>query len=307
MVNTPVLFQTFVRVDYARQVWDAIKQAQPKKLYFYSNKGRAEKQGEVECNNKIREWINEIDWDCELHTWFREECVDVYTSLRGAVDWLFNNEEEGIILEDDIVPTQAFFSFCDQMIKKFKNEKNVWYCSGDNFYNLNPSGYDYIFSRYHWMYGWATWRDRWQKIRWDDFRIDEFITSKLPYQLYKSPKQARKRIKQVEGFAEFLKHTKDWDYAFGITIDQNLGFGVFPKEHLIRNIGIYGINHSKVEEIFVNVKPHVVYSCYKIVNEPPFVCCDFDFDYQYYKIRDRERYTLENITKAVVRRINKIF
>lgn len=47
MVNTPVLFETFVRVDYARQVWEAIKVAQPKTLYFYSNKGRPEKEGEV--------------------------------------------------------------------------------------------------------------------------------------------------------------------------------------------------------------------------------------------------------------------
>ena len=100
MVNTPILFETFARVEYARKVWEAIKQAQPKKLYFYSNKGRIDRRGEIDKNNEIRSWINEIDWDCELHTWFRDECVDVYTSLRGAINWLFNNEEEGIILED---------------------------------------------------------------------------------------------------------------------------------------------------------------------------------------------------------------
>lgn len=29
----------------------------------------------------------EVDWDCELH-FFREEYVDVYTSVRGAMDWV---------------------------------------------------------------------------------------------------------------------------------------------------------------------------------------------------------------------------
>ena len=58
MVQTPVLFITFVRPDYARQTWDGIKAAQPKKLYFYSNKGRADKEGEVNCNNEIRAYIN---------------------------------------------------------------------------------------------------------------------------------------------------------------------------------------------------------------------------------------------------------
>ena len=47
MVNTPVLFETFVRVDYARQVWEAIKVAQPKTLYFYSNKARPANAGQA--------------------------------------------------------------------------------------------------------------------------------------------------------------------------------------------------------------------------------------------------------------------
>ena len=46
MVETPVLFITFVRPDYARQTWEGIKAAKPKTLYFYSNKGREEKEGE---------------------------------------------------------------------------------------------------------------------------------------------------------------------------------------------------------------------------------------------------------------------
>lgn len=60
MVETPVLFVTFVRPDYARQTWEGIKATKPKTLYFYSNKGRAEKEGEVERNNEIRSYINEI-------------------------------------------------------------------------------------------------------------------------------------------------------------------------------------------------------------------------------------------------------
>lgn len=48
MVNHPVLFETFVRIETARQVWEQIKKAQPSKLYFYSNKGRAEIPGEIE-------------------------------------------------------------------------------------------------------------------------------------------------------------------------------------------------------------------------------------------------------------------
>ena len=89
MVNHPVLFETFVRVETARQVWEQIKKAQPSKLYFYSNKGRAEIPGEIERNNQIRSFIDEIDWECDLHTFFREECVDVYSSFMSSKKWIF--------------------------------------------------------------------------------------------------------------------------------------------------------------------------------------------------------------------------
>lgn len=83
-MDTAVLFETFVRPQYARQVFDQIKKAKPKKLYFYSNKARVDRPDEVRNNEEIRSWVKEVDWDCELHTFFREEYVDVYTSVRGA-------------------------------------------------------------------------------------------------------------------------------------------------------------------------------------------------------------------------------
>ena len=52
MVKSPILFITFVRPEYARYSWNAIKEAKPEKLYFYSNKGRIDKEGEIEKNNE---------------------------------------------------------------------------------------------------------------------------------------------------------------------------------------------------------------------------------------------------------------
>ncbi len=282
MVKTPVLFETFVRVEYARQVWEAIKAAQPSKLYFYSNKGREEKQGEIERNNEIRSWVKEVDWDCEVHTWFRDECVDVYTSLRGAVNWVCEHEDAWITLEDDVVPSLAFFSFCDQMIELYRNDRRVWYVSGDNFYNLNPSGYDYIFTQYHWMYGWATWRDRWLSVNWDTPKIDEMIQYKVPYHLYKTQFQKQGRLNQLRSIKSFVENTKCWDYLFGITCDQHNAVGVVPKHHLITNIGLAGTHHGTPQKSFVNIECEDNEYDYSIKKHPLFVMADYDYDYQSY-------------------------
>ena len=65
MVQSPVLFITFSRPEYARQTWESIKLAQPKVLYFYSNKARADRVEEQERNDEIRSYIKEINWDCD--------------------------------------------------------------------------------------------------------------------------------------------------------------------------------------------------------------------------------------------------
>lgn len=292
MVETPVLFETFVRVEYARQVWDAIKVAQPKKLYFYSNKGRVEKDGEIERNNEIRSWIKEIDWDCELHTWFREECVDVYTSLRGAITWLFENEEQGIILEDDCVPTPAFWDFCQKMLKKFKNDKRVWFVGANNFRNANPSGTDYIFSKYTHIWGWAGWRDRWEAMPWDDLRIEEMINCGMLRGSYKKECQVRGRIRQLRDVQSFLAETKCWDYIMGIALEQNNACAVYPKYHLVANVGVNG-EHSNSSKGLVYTKPAYLECEYVIEKEPLFMTPDFDFDYYSYSQDIKER-TIKN-------------
>ena len=282
MVETPVLFVTFVRPDYARQTWEGIKATKPKTLYFYSNKGRAEKEGEVERNNEIRSYINEIDWDCDLHIFFREECVNVYDSLRGAIDWLFDNEERGIILEEDCVPTKAFFSFVDQMIEKFKEDKRVWCISGDNIIKQNPSGYDYMFSHLHAMYGWASWRDRWRMVNWDHLYIKETIDEHIYYRLFKTKEQAKAKEKALSNMEDMLYRTKCWDYIFGICMDQYHALTVQPKEHLVKNIGVTGQHHTKAKVSQYNCEPNPSAEEYVIAKEPPFVFADFEHDYLTY-------------------------
>lgn len=278
MVENAVLFETFARADYARQVFEQIKKAQPKKLYFYSNKARLDHAEEIKMNDEIRSWIKEIDWPCDLHTFFRDKYVDVYTSLKGAIDWLFENEEQGIVLEDDCVPSLAFFDFCDQLLNKFKTDKRIWCLSGDNYLNINPGGYDYIFSHYHWFYGWATWRDRWQSIQWNNLRIDDFnYYDSLKY-LFKTKMQLQLERKTYTKLKDFLEHTHCWDYIFSLTINQNSGLQVYPKYNLVQNIGIKGTHSCGVKSVS-NKEVYSQDSKYSIINEPTFFFADYDFDY----------------------------
>lgn len=288
MVRTPILFQTFARADYARQVWDAIKASKPDIIYFYSNKARSERYEEVKNNEIIRAFINEIDWECKLHTWFRDEYVDVYTSLKSSVDWICENEDEWIVLEEDVIPTHAFFHFCDQMLDYYRYDYRVWNVSGDNFWNLSPQGYDYLFSNYHWMYGWATWKSRWRAINWDKVRIDEMLEQDIYRHLYKSKSQYLARIEERKSNKSFIETTKCWDYMFGLACEQNNAVQVIPAYHLVTNIGISGVHHKKAQISFVNRSCKYTSSTYEITKRPPFVFADYEYDYLIYKNAEKE-------------------
>lgn len=280
MVETPVLFVTFARPEYARRTFDAIKAARPGKLYFYSDKARDFNQDEIEKNNQIRAFIKEIDWNCELKVFFRDKhSGSVDSSLWGAYDWFFNNEEQGIILEEDCVPSLAFFDFCDQLLPKYKQDQRVWVISGNNFIEgYNPNGYDYFYSYFPYMYGWASWRDRWQKVIRSPLPYEKIKEYKLFDQIYANRKAAKKALL----FTQKIIATTCWDYRFTISMKCNGGFGIIPVVNLVSNIGLSGA-HNVGKKGFFHARSLPDFEKYEILNPPPFVVPDYGYSSNWYK------------------------
>lgn len=108
--NTPVLFLIFNRLDTTKQVFSVIQKVKPKKLYIASDGPRNSRGGEKEIVNSVREYVlDNINWDCEIKTLFRDENLGCKNAVSSAITWFFQNEEQGIILEDDCLPDLSFF------------------------------------------------------------------------------------------------------------------------------------------------------------------------------------------------------
>lgn len=244
MVQTPVLFMTFVRPECARKSWEAIKAAQPKTLYFYSNKGRKEKEGEIQRNNEIRSYVNEIDWDCDLHTWFREECVDIYTSLFGAKNWAFEHEDTLIMLEEDTCASLAFFEFCDHFLEVYKHDKRINFITGNNYadgYDVGDRDHIICHSIHH--LGWATWKDRWEQVDWNikpQSMTRGFHFFRYFHDFWLS---AYYKLLYIE-LTSFIERTGCWDYIKVLNQVKTKGLAVVPVYNLVKNVGVDG-THTK--------------------------------------------------------------
>lgn len=250
MVETPVLFITFARPDYARQSFDAIKAAKPKKLYFYSNKGRKEKEGEVDRNDMVRAFIGEVDWDCELHTWFRKEYVDVYTSLLGAKQWAFKNEDRLIMLEEDCLASIAFFQFCDHFLDVYQNDYRINYITGNNYaVGYKEDGVDHYITRSIHHHGWAIWKNRWDSIDFsllpktivNNGSLKKYYNDDITQYLYFK--------RHYLGISDFVKRTRCWDYVKVFNQIACNSYAVTPLYNLVQNIGVKGAHEIGVEKM----------------------------------------------------------
>jgi len=158
-LSTPVLFLIFNRPEITRQVFNAIQQAKPPRLYVAGD-GPRSKCTEDEENCKLaRSIATNVDWDCEVKTLFRDHNLGCRLAVSQAIYWFFEQEPEGIILEDDCLPSQSFFWFCQEMLEYFRNDKAVGVICGfySNELEYKPST-SFFFSRNLRVWGWAGWR-----------------------------------------------------------------------------------------------------------------------------------------------------
>ena len=158
-LSTPVLFLIFNRPEITKQVFNAIQQAKPPRLYVAGD-GPRSKCTEDEDNCKLaRSIATNVDWDCEVKTLFRDHNLGCRLAVSQAIYWFFEQEPEGIILEDDCLPSQSFFWFCQEMLEYFRNDKAVGVICGfySNELEYKPSA-SFFFSRYLRVWGWAGWR-----------------------------------------------------------------------------------------------------------------------------------------------------
>ena len=114
MLETPILFLTYNRPGLTRQVLAAIREAQPKQLFIAADGPKPGKTGDCEQCQAVRNVLRDgIDWDCEVKTLLRDENLGCKRAVSSAITWFFDNVEKGIILEDDTLPRQSFFRFCE--------------------------------------------------------------------------------------------------------------------------------------------------------------------------------------------------
>jgi predicted O-methyltransferase YrrM len=236
MTESPVLFLVFNRPGLTALVMEAIRAARPPRLYVAADGPRDHASGSDPCE-EVRRIATAVDWDCEVRTLFRDRNLGCREAVSGAITWFFNNEEAGIILEDDCLPSSDFFKYCTELLERYRTDTRIMAICGSSYADLGPRyGPSYYFSYYADIWGWATWRRAWQfydrdLARWPGARARQDLN-------VISAGRAWHRAYWTNLFdATRAGRINTWDYQWIYTVIEQGGLACYPVRNLISNLG----------------------------------------------------------------------
>ncbi|MDJ0728377.1 MAG: FkbM family methyltransferase [Crocosphaera sp.] len=233
-LSTPVAFIIFNRPDLTQTVFKKIAQAKPPKLLVIADGSRSLEEAHL-CQ-ETRSVIDKVNWECEVLTNYSDNNLGCKKRVSSGLDWVFSQVEEAIILEDDCLPSHSFFSFCQTLLKHYRNDERIWGISGNNFQmGQVRTDYSYYFSRYPHNWGWATWRRAWKQFDIEMTFWDQCKQLKLLNTIFEDSYEQ-------DYWLDILEQTHDhlidsWAYIWGYTCWRNNGLTILPEVNLVSNIG----------------------------------------------------------------------
>lgn len=245
MNYTPILIIGFNRPDYINKLFDVLCIVKPVKIYFSVDGPRVNNfNDKINCE-LVQNVISRVDWECDIQTNFFEQNFGCKIAVSKAIDWFFENEEFGIILEDDCIPNSTFFTFCETMLFKYKDDSRVGMITGTNYMIKSSDSLEYFFSKHFIIWGWATWRRCWKDF---DLNLLNYGKNKerLNLELKNNSKKWYHWIYNLYLFEQILQNKIDtWDIQWVNLCLYNNYLCVTPPMNLISNIGVSGTHATK--------------------------------------------------------------
>lgn len=300
MLQTPVLFIVFNRIDTASKVFEAIRKAQPQKLYIACDGPRSYKKGEDFACQQTRSLAEQVDWPCSVKTMFLEENLGPSLGPYTFIKWFFEQEEQGIILEHDCLPHPDFFPYCEELLDKYRDNPRIGAISGPNFIPNSNSQYSYSFTIYNHIWGWATWRRTIDRYTLD---LSSISRERLNSMLCKNFKTFKERAYWRTIFKQICnKEIPTWDYYLTFCLWFNELLSISPSKNLVSNIGFGegAVNTTDIDSPLANRKADPILP----LSHNPYIECNKEEERKYFQeIIMENKSSLRLYTKLILKNL----
>jgi hypothetical protein len=231
-VDSPVLFIVFNRPESTRRVFERVGRARPPRLYIAAD--GPQNTSDRELCDQVRSVKDSVNWPCEVKTWYRDDHYGSDKGVSAAINWFFENEPEGIILEDDCLPEEPFFAFCDELLERYRDDNRIMHICG-----INPMGkwdlepYAYFFSRNATTGGWATWRRAWQLNNFNGARYEAIRQHGYFDEYFPTRRERTRWFRIFDSLAESTDPQERWRDKWAFSRFIQSGLSIVPRESLV--------------------------------------------------------------------------
>ena len=237
MFEVPILLLGFNRPDLTSKVIARLRQVRPKRLFVAVDGPRSNRPGEEALCVEVARIATTPDWPCTIETRISTTNQGCRRAVSSAINWFFENVDEGIILEDDCVPSDDFFRFCSEMLSVYRSDERVMSICGSQYVDgINLTPHSCYFSYFADLWGWATWRRAWVKYDsdmqgWPAFKALGGIEA-----------VTRGRLASARAFHNafdqtFHERIDSWGYRWIFSVMAQSGLACYPTRNLITNVG----------------------------------------------------------------------
>jgi hypothetical protein len=232
--DVPIAFCIYNRPEMTRQVLSAIRVQRPKKLFVIADGPKVDDElDELRVQETLRS-LELIDWSCDVVLGDSLINLGCRNRIATGLTWAFEQTERLIILEDDCLPSPAFFSYCRDLLDRYADDERVMMISGDRFYPAVEFETDYYFSRWTHIWGWASWRRAWQKF---DVDLNSWPSADDQGKLQANA-APREFAAWRSVFEKVYRQELDtWDFSWQYACWLNDGLVAVPPRNLVTNIG----------------------------------------------------------------------
>jgi len=274
----PVVLIVFNRPEPTAAVFETVRRLRPSQLLIIADGPRPDRPDDPARCLETRRVVSDIDWPCDCKTNFADVNIGLKGRIHSGLDWVFEQVERAIILEDDCVADPTFFPYCAELLERYADDERVMTISGNNYhFGSIPFPHSYFFSRHMHCWGWATWRRAWKLHDptlpyWPSLKADGWIES------FVQDSGERRHWHDVLDAAA-LGHLNSWAYPWSYSIMRHNGLNIHPAVNLVSNIG-FGpeATHTREESMLSKIPTQPMTWP---LNHPPHVLRNFTADDNY--------------------------
>lgn len=230
----PIVLFTFNRPHLSELVLKAIVRWEPDaKVFVFIDGPRSNVQSDFQLVEKNVQVVNGFKNRLNLEVVIRAENLGLKTSILTGLDEVFSEFDCAVILEDDCLPSEAFFKFCRSGLAKYRNDFEVGSIAGYNSASSRAERDWSYFAPHPQIWGWATWADRWKEFR--NFNFD----SSAPENIKNLRKKFDSKLSwwQFQWLLRANASLNTWDVDFSIYFRMSNKLCLLPGGNLIKNLG----------------------------------------------------------------------